>query len=196
MGAPVEKSPWGFWGTRKRKSQRKGMKLLVLLLFAAPVLGQVAPGLYAYSDGSERVWKAIPGGFLLGYYREGRLFREDRLRLLPEGLYLEGLTLRGEYQAYTPPLLLYPARLFPGLSWGGSALFLGKRVGLSGRAQGVVGIRVPAGAFNAWLLLLAYATETGGRSLEAVYWVPGLGPVAFEVEGKRVELLRFRPTGP
>ncbi len=171
------------------------MRLIALLPFLLLVWAQLPPGggVYRYSDGREERLLPEAGGYRLLYLREGRLLREDRLGQAPEGVYLLGLALGGVYTPYEPPLLLYPLRLYPGARWGGWARFGRERVALALRAEGVEGVRVPAGAYNAWRLLLAYTTERGGVERKEILFVPGLGPVAYRVGGVRVELLEFTP---
>lgn len=172
------------------------MRPWLLLFFLLPVWAQALPpggGVYTYSDGTEQRLLPLEGGFRLLYLRGGRVYREDRMALREDGVYLLGLVLGGVYTPYEPPLLLYPARILPGAQWGGSARFGSDRVALVLRAEGVEGLRVPAGAYNAWRLALAYTTGQGGVERKEVYFVPGLGPVAYRVGGVRVELLRFSP---
>jgi hypothetical protein len=169
-------------------------RLLALLLFLLPALAQVFPqggGRYAYSDGTLQELLPTPEGFRLRYLKGGRLFREDRLKLTPEGLYLLGVGLPEGYFPFAPPLLLYPPRLFPGQAWGGSAAFQGQRVALSARVEGLEGLRTRAGAFNAYRVRVAFTTEKGGTDLKELYLVPGLGVVAYRAGAGLVELLRF-----
>ncbi len=77
-----------------------------------------------------------------------------------------------------------------GLSWGGSARFQGQRVALSARVEGVEGVKVKAGAFNAYRLRVAYTTEKGGTDLKEIFLVPGLGVVAYRTQEAWVELLQ------
>jgi len=87
--------------------------------------------------------------------------------------------------------MLYPSRLDLGLSWGGSARFRGQRVALFARVEGIEGVRVKAGAFNAYRVRVAYTTEKGGTDLKEIFLVPGLGVVAYRTGEAWVELLRF-----
>ncbi|SDE53237.1 hypothetical protein SAMN04488243_10364 [Thermus arciformis] len=172
---------------------RRGLVLALLLAWA---LAQVFPkegGVYAYSDGTLQELRLTPEGFRLRYSKGGRLFREDRLKALPEGLYLLGVGLLEGYFPFTPPLFLYPARLELGSAWGGSALFRGQRVALSARVEALEGVRVKAGTFNAHRVRVAYTTEKGGTDLKELYLVPGLGVVAYRAGEAWVELLRFSP---
>ncbi|MCS6869807.1 hypothetical protein [Thermus sp.] len=170
--------------------------LLFLVFVLALASAQVLPpggGSYAYSDGTLQVLHPMGEGFRLRYLKGERLFREDRLRLAPEGVYLLGVGFPEGYFPFEPPLLLYPARLELGAAWGGSARFRAQRVALSARVEGLEGIRVKAGAFNAYRVRVAYTTERGGTDLKELYLVPGLGVVAYRAGGSWVELLRFRP---
>ncbi|TBH20103.1 hypothetical protein [Thermus thermamylovorans] len=169
------------------------LRLAALLPLALLALAQVFPssgGRYLYSDGTVQELLPTEEGFRLRYLREGRVFREDRLKKAPEGLYLLGVGLPEGYFPFEPPLLLYPARLELGLAWGGSARFQGQRVALSARVEGVEGVRVGAGAFNAFRVRVAYTTERGGTDLQELYLVPGLGVVAYRAGGVWVGLLR------
>ncbi|WP_018112113.1 hypothetical protein [Thermus igniterrae] len=169
---------------------------LGLLLLA---WGQVFPqagARYAYSDGTRQELLPTPEGFRLRYLKGGQLFREDRLKALPEGLFLLGVGLPEGYFPFEPPLLLYPHRLEPGLAWGGSVRFRGQRVALSARVEGVEGVRVRAGAFNAYRVRVAYTTEKGGTDLKELYLVPGLGVVAYRAGESWVELLEVPKPGP
>jgi hypothetical protein len=170
----------------------RGLFLLLLALALAQPLPQKG-GRYAYSDGT--LQELLPGGgeYRLRYIRGGEVFREDRLRLAPEGVYLLGVGLLKGYFPFDPPLFLYPQSPYPGQAHSGSARFQGQKVALSWRVEGLEGLRVAAGAYNAWRLRLAYTTEKGGTELKEVYLVPGLGVVAFRVGGSWVELLRFSP---
>ncbi|WP_105317638.1 hypothetical protein [Thermus tenuipuniceus] len=168
-------------------------------LWAVPVflslaLGQVFPqggGRYLYSDGTQQELLPTQEGYRLRYGKEGRVFREDRLKGGAEGLFLLGVGLPEGYFPFTPPLLLYPSRLDLGLSWGGSAQFRGQRVALSARVEGIEGVRVKAGAFNAYRVRVAYTTEKGGTDLKEIFLVPGLGVVAYRTGEAWVELLRL-----
>ncbi|GAB5602635.1 hypothetical protein FJNA_11600 [Thermus sp. FJN-A] len=165
-----------------------------LALGLALALAQVFPqagGRYAYSDGTLMELLPTGEGFRLRYLKGGRLFREDRLVRGPEGLYLQGVGLPEGYYPFEPPLWLYPSRLDLGLAWGGSARFRGQRVALSARVEGLEGVRVRAGAFNAYRVRVAYTTEKGGTDLKELYLVPGLGVVAYRAGGAWVELLRL-----
>ncbi|MGC8967565.1 MAG: hypothetical protein ACP5JV_04435 [Thermus sp.] len=167
-----------------------------LVLFLALALAQVFPkegGRYAYSDGTLQELRPTSEGFRLRYSKEGKVLREDRLRASPEGLYLLGVGLPEGYFSFEPPLLLYPARLELGAAWGGSARFLGQRVALSARVEGWEGVRVRAGAFNAYRVRVAYTTEKGGTDLKELYLVPGLGVVAYQAGEGWVELFRYQP---
>ena len=171
-------------------------RLLFLPLLFLLALAQVFPkegGRYAYSDGTLQELLPTHEGFRLRYLKEGRLFREDRLKLTPEGLYLLGVGLPEGYFPFTPPLLLYPLRLFPGQAWGGSAAFRDQRVALSARVEGLEGLKTRAGAFNAYRVRVAFTTEKGGTDLKELYLVPGLGVVAYRAGTGLVELLRFTP---
>ncbi|GLV47222.1 hypothetical protein TJA_03950 [Thermus sp. LT1-2-5] len=175
------------------------MRLLALLPLFLVALAQVLPpggGQYAYGDGTRQHLLPTPEGYRLRYFKDERLFREDRLRLTPEGVYLLGVGFPEGYFPFEPPLLLYPARLFPGAAWGGSARFRGQRVALSARVEAVEGVRVKAGAFNAYRVRVAYTTEKGGTDLKELYVVLGLGVVAYRAGGVWVELLRFTPGAP
>ena len=90
-----------------------------------------------------------------------------------------------------PPLLLYPKRLVLGASWSGNARFQEQRVALAVRVEGVEGVRVPAGRFNAYRLRVAFTTERGGADVKLLYLVPGLGVVAFQAGEGLVGLVRF-----
>lgn len=169
-------------------------RLLFLPLLFLLALAQVFPkegGRYAYSDGTLQELLPTPEGYRLRYLKEGRLFREDRLKLTPEGLHLLGVGLPEGYFPFTPALLLYPSRLDLGLSWGGSARFRDQRVALSARVEGLEGLRTKAGAFNAYRVRVAFTTEKGGTDLKELYLVPGLGVVAYRAGAGLVELLRF-----
>lgn len=172
-----------------------GLGLGLFLSAWAQVFPQ-AGGHYAYSDGTRQELLSTPEGFRLRYLKGGQLFREDRLKLLPEGLFLLGVGLPEGYFPFDPPLLLYPHRLELGLAWGGSARFRGQRVALSARVEGVEGVRVRAGAFNAYRLRVAYTTEKGGTDLKELYLVPGLGVVAYRAGEIWVELLEAPRPGP
>lgn len=172
------------------------MRRALLLLLAPLALTQVLPlggGRYLYSDGTLQELLQSPEGYRLRYLREGRLYREDRIGRGPEGLLLLGVGLPEGYFPFAPPLPLYPARLDLGAAWGGSALFRGQRVALSARVEGLAGVRVKAGAFNAYRVRAAYTTEKGGTDLKELYLVPGLGVVAYRAGESWVELLRFTP---
>jgi hypothetical protein len=174
---------------------RRRLSWLALGLLAL-ASAQVFPkegGVYAYTDGTLQELRPTSEGFRLRYHKEGRLLREDRLRASPEGLYLLGVGLPEGYFPFEPPLLLYPARLELGSAWGGSARFRGQRVALSARVEGWEGVRVKAGAFNAYRVRVAYTTERGGTDLKELYLVPGLGVVAYRAGEAWVELLRFSP---
>ncbi|GGM94146.1 hypothetical protein GCM10007092_04300 [Thermus composti] len=175
------------------------MRGFFLLPFLALGLAQILPpegGVYAYADGTLQRLIPVEGGFLLRYLRAGEVLREDRLGQDEEGLWLQAVRLPGGVSAFFPPLLLYPHRLYVGASWGGSARFQGQKVALSARVEGVEGVRVRAGAFNAYRLRVVYTTEKGGTDLKEVYLVPGLGVVAYRAGEAWVELLRFTPGGP
>ncbi|WP_243090933.1 hypothetical protein [Thermus neutrinimicus] len=162
--------------------------------FLSLALGQVFPregGRYLYSDGTQQELLSTPEGFRLRYWKEGRMFREDRLKGGAEGFFLLGVGLPEGYFPFTPPLLLYPSRLEVGLSWGGSAQFRGQRVALSARVEGIEGVRVKAGAFNAYRVRVAYTTEKGGTDLKEIFLVPGLGVVAYRTGEVWVELLKL-----
>ncbi|GAA6756386.1 hypothetical protein QT17_03580 [Thermus sp. 2.9] len=175
------------------------MRLLALLPLFLLAWAQPFPpggGRYAYSDGTLQELLLYPEGFRLRYLKEGRVFREDRLRFTPDGVHLLGVGFPEGYFPFDPPLLLYPAQLFPGAAWGGSARFRGQRVALSARVEGVEGVKVKAGAFNAYRVRVAYTTEKGGTDLKELYLVPGLGVVAYRAGEAWVELLRFTPGAP
>lgn len=172
------------------------MRPLLFLLFLALALAQPLPpkgGRYVYSDGTLQELLPGEGVYRLRYLKGGEAFREDRLRLALEGVYLLGVELSGRYFPFDPPLFLYPQAPYPGQAYSGSARFQGQKVALSGRVEGLEGLRVAAGAYNAWRIRLAYTTEKGGTELKEVYLVPGLGVVAFRVGKSWVELLRFTP---
>lgn len=57
--------------------------------------------------------------------------------------------------------------------------------------EGVEGVRVPAGRFNAYRLRVAFTTERGGADVKLLYLVPGLGVVAFRAGEGLVGLVRF-----
>jgi len=173
-----------------------GLALVPLFLLALAQAFPPGGGRYAYSDRTLQELLPHPEGFRLRYRKEGRVFREDRLRLAPEGVYLLGVSFPEGYFPFDPPLLLYPAPLGPGVAWGGSARFLGQRVALSARVEGVEGVKVRAGAFNAYRVRVAYTTEKGGTDLKELYLVPGLGVVAYRAGQAWVELLRFTPGAP
>lgn len=97
------------------------------------------------------------------------------------------------YFPFTPPLYLYPSRLDLGLAWGGGARFRGQRVALSARVEGIEGVRVKAGAFNAYRVRVAYTTEKGGTDLKEIFLVPGLGVVAYRTGEAWVELIKVLP---
>jgi hypothetical protein len=203
-GGCCSSSPMGFRvypkpsnGSTLRRSTRhggpkergnKGMRrLLALLLCLLPALAQVFPqggGRYAYSDGTLQELLPAPEGFRLRYLKGSRLFREDRLKLTPEGLYLLGVGLPEGYFPFAPPLLLYPPRLFPGQAWGGSAAFQGQRVALSARVEGLEGLRTRAGAFRGrgWWSFFASAR------LEAVAEDLLVHPEAVEKAGEKAAL--------
>lgn len=162
-------------------------------VFLCLALGQVFPqggGRYLYSDGTQQELLPTPEGYRLRYWKEGRVFREDRLKGGAEGLFLLGVGLPEGYFPFSPPLLLYPR----GWTWGfpgGSAQFRGQRVALSARVEGIEGVRVKAGAFNAYRVRVAYTTEKGGTDLKEIFLVPGLGVVAYRTGEAWVELLRL-----
>lgn len=133
----------------------------------------------------------MEGGYRLAYRRDGKVFREDRLRFGAEGIYLEGVALPEGFFPFAPPLLLYPKRLVPGAFWSGNARFQEQRVALAVRVEGVEGVRVPAGRFNAYRLRVAFTTERGGADVKLLYLVPGLGVVAFQAGEGLVGLVRF-----
>lgn len=166
-----------------------GLALLPLMMVALAQVFPQAGGRYAYSDGTVQELRPTGEGFRLRYLKEGRLFREDRLQWTPEGLYLLGVGLPEGYFPFEPPLLLYPSQLGPGSAWGGSARFRGQRVALSARVEGLEGVRVRAGAFNAYRVRVAYTTERGGTDLKELFLVPGLGVVAYRIGTAWVELL-------
>ncbi len=173
--------------------RRLGFLILAMLL-SCLALGQVFPragGWYRYSDGVVQEIVPTPEGFRIRYLREGRLFREDRLKEGSEGLFLLGVELPEGYFPFTPPLLIYPSRLEVGRAWEGSAQFRGQRVALSARVEGIEGVRVKAGAFNAYRVRVAFTTERGGTDLNELFLVPGLGVVAYRAGGSWVELLRL-----
>lgn len=178
-----------------RSKKPQGFRcLLALSLLLSLALGQVLPqagGRYRYSDGVVQELVPTPEGFRLRYLREGRVFREDRLKGGSEGLVLLGVGLPEGYFPFTPPFLVYPSRLEVGLAWGGSAQFRGQRVALSARVEGIEGVRVKAGAFNAYRVRVAFTTERGGTDLKELFLVPGLGVVAYRTGGSWVELLRL-----
>lgn len=94
------------------------MRGLLFLVFAlALASAQVLPpggGSYAYSDGTLQVLHPMGEGFRLRYLKGERLFREDRLRLAPEGVYLLGVGFPEGYFPFDPPSSFTP----PGWSWG------------------------------------------------------------------------------
>lgn len=85
-------------GRRANKAGKKGMGVVARLLGLGLLLGlawaQILPseggGLYVYSDGTVQAARAVEGGYRLAYRRDGKVFREDRLRFGAEGIYLEG----------------------------------------------------------------------------------------------------------
>ena len=101
-------------------------RLLGLGLLLGLAWAQILPpegGLYVYSDGTVQALEAVEGGYRLAYRRDGKVFREDRLRFGAEGIYLEGVALPKGFFPFAPPLLLYPKRLVLGASWSGNARF-------------------------------------------------------------------------
>jgi len=181
-------------GRGSRRILPLDLRLWAFLPFLLLALGQVFPqagARYAYSDGTLQELRPTEEGFRLRYLRQGKVFREDRLKKTPEGLYLLGVGLPEGYFAFEPPLLLYPERLDLGTAWGGSARFRGQRVALSARVEGLEGVRVKAGAFNAFRVRVAYTTEKGGTDLKELFLVPGLGVVAYRAGETWVELLRL-----
>lgn len=139
-------------------------RLLGLGLLLGLAWAQILPpegGLYVYSDGTVQALEAVEGGYRLGFF------------------------------PFVPPLLLYPKRLVPGAFWSGNARFQEQRVALAVRVEGVEGIRVPAGRFNAYRLRVAFTTERGGADVKLLYLVPGLGVVAFQAGEGLVGLVRF-----
>ena len=169
-------------------------RLLGLGLLLGLAWAQILPpegGLYVYSDGTVQALEAVEGGYRLAYRRDGKVFREDRLRFGAEGIYLEGVALPKGFFPFAPPLLLYPKRLVLGASWSGNARFQEQRVALAVRVEGVEGVRVPAGRFNAYRLRVAFTTERGGADVKLLYLVPGLGVVAFQAGEGLVGLVRF-----
>lgn len=169
-------------------------RLFGLCLLLGLAWAQILPpegGLYVYSDGTVQALEAVEGGYRLAYRRDGKVFREDRLRFGAEGIYLEGVALPEGFFPFVPPLLLYPKRLVPGAFWSGNARFQEQRVALAVRVEGVEGVRVPAGRFNAYRLRVAFTTERGGADVKLLYLVPGLGVVAFRAGEGLVGLVRF-----
>jgi len=114
-------------------------RLLGLGLLLGLAWAQILPsegGLYVYSDGTVQALEAVEGGYRLAYRRDGKVFREDRLRFGAEGIYLEGVALPEGFFPFAPPLLLYPKRLVPGAFWSGNARFQEQRVALAVRVEG------------------------------------------------------------
>ncbi|KIX84525.1 hypothetical protein [Thermus filiformis] len=147
---------------------------------------------WVYSDGTVQEVVGRKGEVAVLEYRKEAPLRRDRL-LLKDGVWLLGVELPRGVFAYEPPLLLYPARLEVGASWSSRGTFQGQKVALSGRVEGVEGVEVPLGRFNAYRLRLAYTTEKGGASLLELYLVPGLGVVRYLSGGRAVDLVRRLP---
>ncbi|MGQ9753219.1 MAG: hypothetical protein ACUVQD_00890 [Thermaceae bacterium] len=147
---------------------------------------------WTYTDGTVQKVVERKGEVAVLEYRKKGAYRRDRL-VLREGIRLSEVGLPREVLAYTPPLLLLPARLEVGASWSSQARSSSGQVALSGRVEGVEGVEVPYGRFNAYRLRLAYTTEKGGVSLLELYLVPGVGVVRYLSGGKSVDLIQKTP---
>ena len=158
---------------------------------------------WVYSDGMVQKVLERKGEWAVLEYRkatpsalaeEGRTvpIRRDQL-LLRNGVWILSVELPDGRFPYEPPLFLYPARLEVGATWSGRSTFQGQKVALSGRVEGVEGVEVPFGRFNAYRLRLVYTTERGGASLLELFLVPGLGVVRYLTGGKAVDLVRKAP---
>lgn len=173
------------------------LPFLLAAAWAQAYLPLEAGRTWVYSDGMvQRVLERKGEGAVLEYRKAtpsaAVLFRRDRL-LLREGVWLLSVELPEGRFPYELPLLLYPARLEVGASWSGRSAFQGQTVALSGRVEGVEGVEVPFGRFNAYRLRLVYTTERGGASLMELFLVPGLGVVRYLTGGKAVDLVRKAP---
>lgn len=96
--------------------------LWAVSVFLSLALGQVFPqggGRYLYSDGTQQELLPTQEGYRLRYWKEGRVFREDRLKGGAEGLFLLGVGLPEGYFPFTPPPSSLSLEAGPGAFLGG-----------------------------------------------------------------------------
>lgn len=150
---------------------------------------------WTYSNGETQTLSGprdvLGGSFLiLTHYFSGVPVSEEILAY-GGGVVSYGTAAGGEIMAYRPPLTIYPPEpMSVGDTWQSTTTVGGLEITLASEVIGLQGVRTPAGRFNALHIRQTTLTNSGGRTVLDVFFVPTVGVVRFLTQdGTQIDLI-------